>query len=175
MTQSLLLQRKTTGRVQAAQGDVTGCSQDDVSRKAAIRLQGAVFANLCRNDYLNLDRALAARLGIYGVDRVSRKAATRLQAAVLAKLVRTGDISFDAHGHGFSEFKSALGGRIFRRARRSPGLMTPNFTEISPTSSFASAASTASPGFLSPTTSLSFLPTPLFFDGRYHFFDFEGR
>ena len=85
MTQSLLLQRQTTGRVQAAQGDVTGCSQDDVSRKAAIRLQAAVFANLCRNDYLNLDRALAAR---HGMDGVSRKAATRLQAAVLAKLVR---------------------------------------------------------------------------------------
>ena len=85
MTQSLLLQRQTTGRVQAAKGDVTGCSQDDVSRKAAIRLQAAALANLCRNDFLNLDRALAAR---HGMDGVSRKAATRLQAAVLAKLVR---------------------------------------------------------------------------------------
>ena len=52
MTQSLLLQRKTTGRVQAAEGDVTGCSQDDVSRKAAIRLQASVFANLCRSNRL---------------------------------------------------------------------------------------------------------------------------
>ena len=48
MTQSLLLQRQTTGRVQAAQGDVNGCSQDDVSRKAAIRLQAAARAKLVR-------------------------------------------------------------------------------------------------------------------------------
>ena len=46
MTQSLLLKRKTTGQVQAAKGDVTGCSQDDVSRKAAIRLQAAARAKL---------------------------------------------------------------------------------------------------------------------------------
>ena len=44
MTQSLLLQRKTTGRVQAAKGDVTGCL---VENPVLInQFQSELFANV---------------------------------------------------------------------------------------------------------------------------------
>ena len=131
MTQSLLLQRQTARRVQAAQGDASGCSQNDVSRKAAIWLHAAVRAKLVRT-FCDWTACTCEHLLV------------RQQAAVRSKLARSS--SFTP-----ARFKCA----------DADGLMTPNFNEISPTSSFASAASTASPGFLCPPTSLSFLPTPL--------------